>query len=75
MVEHEIDDKLDAAVMARLDKLVKIVERTECRINVVIIIDVILVVGLRRHDRRQPDTVNTEIVTFGRVAVVEVVEL
>ena len=75
VVEHQVDNQLDAALVAAFYQSVKIVKCTKRGVDVVVIFHIIFMIGFRRHDRRQPQAVNAEVVALIGIAVVEIVQL
>ena len=75
VVEHQVDDHADTAVVRLFDQGVKVSERTEVGVDLKVVADVVFMIRLRGHHRRQPDAVRTEVVAAVRVAVVDVVKL
>ena len=61
VVDDEVHDQPDAALVQRGHQLVELRERAEQRVDVLVVADVVAVVVHRRAvDRREPDDVDTE---------------
>ncbi len=67
VVRHQIEDQFEAGRMRGRYQRVEILHRAEQRIDVDVIGNVIAEIGHRRRkDRRQPDSVNAEVLQIGQ---------
>ncbi len=73
MVEHEVHDHLDAALLSICQELLKVFHAAVVRVDGIIIGDVVAVVRGGWVDGHQPDTANTKVVGCGWVAIIEII--
>ena len=67
MIQDQIQNHLDIPLMTQLKEFYKILLRTEGTVNFVIVNDIIFVIGRRRKDRCQPDSLNSK--AFPRINI------
>ena len=74
VVDRQIQDQLDVALMALLAQLAQIVLRAEVAVDLIVVHRVVFVIARGLEDRREPDALDAE--TFARIgiAVVEIVQ-
>ncbi len=75
VVEHKVHLQPDPALVTRLDKILKVVDRAVLVVDAVVIGHVVLVIRRRGVYRHHPDTVDSEIGRRLVVAVVEIIEV
>ena len=73
MIDGKIQDQLDAPFVAEPDQFLQILHGAELRVNGVIIIHVVLVIGLGFEDRREPDAFDSQTQPGGALSVIEIV--
>ena len=75
VIECDIQNDPDAALMGGLDQILHIPHRPVARIDRLVIVDIVSVVTTGRKDRHQPENSDLEIVIGRRIPIIEIVEL
>ena len=75
MVDHKVDDHMDAALLSLCHHILEVIHRAILRVDGEVIHHIVAVVGGRGVDRHQPDAGHTQVGVRLRVAVVQVIQL
>ena len=73
MVQRQVQDQLHVPFMAQGGQFLQVFLRPEGRVDLVVICHIIFMIGRRKEDRRQPDTLDAEAFPGLRITVVQVI--